>query len=351
MAFLKNAWYVAANAPELDEGLVSRKICNELIVMYRKADGGIAALEDRCPHRFVPLSMGNRIGDTLQCGYHGLAFDTTGACVDMPNDRGNQVLKPCVKSYAAVERYGVVWLWLGDAKLANPDKIPDFSFITDKEHFASPQGYTHIMGNYELLVDNLLDLSHIHYLHPHVHQGVDFASFKNEVKLDGEDIWSMLWRPDYTMSETRRKEYGFGSGPIDGQGHSRWSLPGVVLVQTAFWERGKGVDDAIQIPSAHLFTPETEFTTHYFWATGHNYDLDNEELSIKAAAATKNIFETQDGPMIEAQQRAMGETTDFLEQSPIILKADAAGVMARRMMKRKIREEEALQRGVNVAAE
>ena len=95
MPFLKNIWYVVANAYELDEdqpngGVVSRTICNEQVALFRNSDGTIAALHDRCPHRFVPLSMGKRVGDSLQCGYHGLRFDGTGACVEVPHDDDSQ---------------------------------------------------------------------------------------------------------------------------------------------------------------------------------------------------------------------------------------------------------------------
>ena len=338
MSFLKNAWYVAANARELDGGLVSRMICNEQIVMFRTESGGVAALQDRCPHRFVPLSMGQRVGDTLQCGYHGLRFGADGACADMPNDRDNTVLKPCVQAYPAVERYGVVWLWMGRADLADPAKIPEFSFITD-ETFAVSQGHLQIKANYQLIADNLLDLSHVHYLHPEIDQGGHFSQFRNEVRVEGDTIWSMLWRPDLTFSPERKALHGLAGDVIDGQGHSRWDAPGVILVFTAWFERGRSAEEGAQSPSAHLITPETEFTSHYFWATGRNTNIQDHEATRQGAAATHRIFTTQDGPMIEAQQVAMGATTDFLEQKPIILKADAAGVAARRLLKRKIAQE------------
>ena len=108
MPFLKNTWYAAANASELDEPMVSRKICNEQVVMFRKADGSIGAIHDRCPHRFVPLSMGRRVGDSVECGYHGLRFDAAGACVEAPNDDESQKARACVRSYVAVERYRVI---------------------------------------------------------------------------------------------------------------------------------------------------------------------------------------------------------------------------------------------------
>ena len=245
MPFLKNTWYVAANAYELDEPMVSRMICNEQIVMFRKADGNIGAVHDRCPHRFVPLSMGKRVGDTLQCGYHGLRFDGTGACVEAPHDDESQKARTCVKGYAAVEHDKLIWLWLGDAAEADPELIPDFGFFSDTEKYTSCQGYSHIKGNYQLIADNLLDLSHIRYLHPGIHEGSNFEDFTNKVERDGDTVWSMLWRHHYHVDAAKRP----------------------------------------------------------------------------------------------AQQRDMGESTDFLDHKPIILKADAAGVLARRIMKQKIARE------------
>jgi phenylpropionate dioxygenase-like ring-hydroxylating dioxygenase large terminal subunit len=339
MSFLKNTWYVAANADELAKGMVSRKICNENIVMFRTSSGAIAALQDRCPHRFVPLSMGKRVGDTVRCAYHGLRFDAAGSCVEAPNDEPSQKARICIKSYAAVERYAVIWLWMGEAELANPDQIPNFSFLSDKEKFGCCQGYSYIKANYQLIADNLLDLSHVHYLHPHIHEGSDFSNFTNEVRRDGDTVWSMLWRHHYYLDERKQKTYGFTSDDVEGQGHSRWNAPGVLLVETALWEHGKGIAQGIETPSAHLLTPETEFTSHYFWGSGRTFDIHNDAIGAGTATMMKTVFETQDGPMVEAQQLSMGTTTNFLEHRPIILRADAAGVMARRVMTRKIKDE------------
>lgn len=341
MPFLKNTWYVAANAYELDEPMVSRMICNEQIVMFRKADGNIGAVHDRCPHRFVPLSMGKRVGDTLQCGYHGLRFDGTGACVEAPHDDESQKARTCVKGYAAVEHDKLIWLWLGDAAEADPDLIPDFGFFSDTEKYTSCQGYSHIKGNYQLIADNLLDLSHIHYLHPGIHEGSNFEDFTNKVERDGDTVWSMLWRHHYHVDAAKRPLFGLEPGPedVEGQGHARWDAPGVLFVDTAFWDHGTTIDQGWRTPNAHLITPETETTSHYFWGSGRNFAKDSEQFTLATAATMKNVFETQDGPMIEAQQRDMGESTDFLDHKPIILKADAAGVLARRIMKQKIARE------------
>ena len=339
MTFLKNAWYVAAHAHELDEGLVSRKICNEPIVMYRTSGGTIAALRDRCPHRFVPLSMGKRVGDTLQCGYHGLSFDATGACASAPNDDDQLKTRICVRAYAAVERYAVIWLWFGVAEDADPALIPTFDFMSDTDHFAVARGYSHIKANYEFLADNLLDLSHVHYLHPQIHDGSDFSQFTNKLQVEGDTVWSMLWRHHYALDEKRQKLMGLYADDVQGQGHSRWNAPGNLLVDTGFWEHGKTMKEGIASPSAHLLTPETEFSTHYFWASGRSYDIHNVERTRMTERSMHHIFETQDGPMCEAQQTALGGDLDFLAARPVILRADAAGLAARRIMKRKRREE------------
>lgn len=354
MPFLRNTWYVAANAIELEDGMVSRMICNEQVVMFRNSDGSVSAIHDRCPHRFVPLSMGKRVGDTLQCGYHGLRFDGTGACVEAPNDDDDQKARACVRAYKAVERYSVIWLWMGEAHLANPDDIPVFEFLSNTEKYTCCQGYSHIKGNYQLISDNLLDLSHIHYLHPGIHQGSNFADFTNKVERDGDTVWSKLWRHHYHIAAASRPLFGLAGDAedVEGQGHARWDAPGVLLVDTAWWDHGTSIDDGVRTPNAHLITPETETTSHYFWAAGRNFARDNEAFTTATAATMKNVFETQDGPMVEAQQRDMGDSTDFLDHKPIILQADAAGVLARRIMKQKIkREDEGLDSAAQEAAE
>jgi vanillate O-demethylase monooxygenase subunit len=238
-----------------------------------------------------------------------------------------------------VERYAVIWIWMGDAKLAKPAEIPEFSYLSDREMFAACQGYSHIKGNYQLISDNLLDLSHVHYLHPTIHEGSDFAKFTNKVQREGDRVWSMLWRHHYHLGDAKRKFYGLNGEDVEGQGHSRWDAPGVLLVETAFWDHGKSIMEGVELPSSHLITPETEYTSHYFWGSGRTVDIHNEAITTGTAATMKAVFETQDGPMVDAQQKKMGATTEFLEQKPIILQADAAGVMARRIMSRKIRDE------------
>jgi len=339
MPFLKNVWYVGATATELDSGKpVSRRICDERIVFYKKSDGAVVALEDRCPHRFVRLSLGRVEGDELRCLYHGLKFDSTGACTEIPVDPEADRSRICVKSYPAVSRYGVVWLWMGDHAKADPAKIPDFSFITDP-NYAVVDGYLNVKGHHEFITDNLLDLSHVAFLHPEVGYDSDVDNWVNKVEQDGDTVWSMLWRPNYKPGLFQAKLWNSTSERADGQAHVRWNAPSVLLALTALNEVGLPPDQGCSVPSAHLLTPETLTSTHYFWFAGRNTCLDDKELSQLMQSSVGRIFATQDGPMVESEQETLGEDVDFLAHKPLILKADAAGVRARRVLKKLIKEE------------
>jgi vanillate O-demethylase monooxygenase subunit len=347
MPFLKNVWYVAGYAKDFDRKPVSRRICNELLVLFRDAKGKACVMQDRCPHRFVPLSMGRVEERGLRCGYHGLLFDGTGKCVELPNDDGASRPEIRVRSYPAVEKHGAVWIWMGEPERATPETIPDFPFVTSKE-YSAVMGYSHVKANHEMITDNLLDLSHVHYLHadsgasPKTH----FSNFENRVEQDGNTVWSMLWQKSYEPQPFLKYLWGSQSTLADGTGHVRWDPPSVLYAQRAITEVGRPMAEGIEAPTAHFITPETETTTHYFWVIGRTAKIDDTALDQQIRELGGKVFDTEDCPMIAAQQEAMGEATDFLTQSPIILKADAAGVRARLVMKKLLKAEQAAALGL-----
>jgi phenylpropionate dioxygenase-like ring-hydroxylating dioxygenase large terminal subunit len=161
--FLRNYWYVAGYDHEIGHHPLGRIILGEPIVFYRLEDGTPVALEDRCAHRHLPLSMGKLVGDTLQCHYHGLRYDRTGACVRVP---GQDMIPRSarVKGYPVVERYRWLWIWMGDPALADPDKITDYHWFDDPNWGAKGE-YLHVNSNWQLIVDNLLDLTHLAFVH------------------------------------------------------------------------------------------------------------------------------------------------------------------------------------------
>src|SRR6266508_3891929 len=162
--FVRNAWYVAAWDHEIGRDMLRRVILDEPVVFYRREDGKPVALEDRCCHRQAPLSMGKLIGDIVKCPYHGLEFDQTGKCVKVPSqDKIPPSAK--VKSFPVREKNHWIWIWLGDAAKADPALIEDFHWLDDPG-WGFGGSYLHVEANYQLLVENLLDTTHLPFLHP-----------------------------------------------------------------------------------------------------------------------------------------------------------------------------------------
>ena len=161
--YLRDCWYAAGFSDDFGRHLSDRVYLGEAVVIYRTAQGNPVALENRCAHRRLPLSLGQLVGDTIECAYHGLVYDCNGMCVKIPG----QATVPHgarVREYPVVDRHRYLWIWLGDAKRADPALIPDYSVLDDPEVITS-RIELHLDCNYLLTVDNLLDLSHLAYVH------------------------------------------------------------------------------------------------------------------------------------------------------------------------------------------
>ena len=161
--YVRNAWYVAAWEEEIesDKWLV-RWLLDEPRLIYRKKEApGYAMLVDRCPHRFAPLSLGQRSGDSVVWRYHGLRFSPDGACIQTPAG-GEPPAHLRALSTPVIASHNLLWFWPGDPLLADSSTIPDFSFLDSQTVW---KGRSLFAGNYELLADNLMDLSHVDHLH------------------------------------------------------------------------------------------------------------------------------------------------------------------------------------------
>ncbi len=163
--FLQNCWYVACSADEMSGKPFRRIILDVPIVLYRLEDGTPVALHDRCPHRLVPLSLGKLVGDHIQCIYHGLQFDRNGTCVHNPHS-GAAAARIRVPSFPLAEKYGYLWIWMGEPDRADRETLPQLDFLEDHANFKTVRGYLKVNANYQLISDNLLDLSHVEFLHP-----------------------------------------------------------------------------------------------------------------------------------------------------------------------------------------
>ena len=327
--FVRNCWYVITRSEDLSEGLMARTVLNRPVVLYRRRDGLAVALEDRCCHRGLPLSMGRIEGDRVRCGYHGLLFEADGRCVEVP---GQSAVPPgaAIETYPVVERYGWVWIWMGDRDRADAALVPDVAWHADPE-WRTTDEYWHVEANYELLNDIQLDATHATYVHPSTLGSEAIQDTPPRVRRDGGRLEIHRWILDKPPPPIWAAARAF-AGTVD-----RWILatfepPSSCHFDIGAADAGTGAPEGdrsrgVSNRTAHMMTPETETTTHYFWAFGRNYNHDDDALSERIHASIRGTFE-EDVEVVEAQQRSLSRT-DF-EQ--IDVGADAPTIQARRMV-------------------
>ena len=321
-AYVRNLWYMAAWDHEVpDGGMLSRTLLDKRWLIHGLASGGYAMLEDRCPHRFVPLSMGEKRGDIIHCRYHGLGFGPDGACVHSPFPAGPPEHVRAA-SMPVVARHRGLWFWPGDPALADPALIPDFAFLDDAPPME--RGVLTMQANYELVTDNLMDLTHAEFLHVETF-GVNGSLFESGQQTVETDPDGAIWNK-WDMCDARPPEWSKPMLPegarIDQKLHIRWHAPASMALTIAISRAGTGETLLPQMCNPHIITPETHTSSHYFY---------DHEPTEAARAMAMQVFTQEDEPMIEAAQAALG-TTDFWEARPAILATDAAAIRARRRL-------------------
>ena len=329
MAFLRNSWYMAAWSSEITkETLVARTILTEPIVFFRDESGMAQALQDRCPHRFAPLGKGKLVAGKLQCPYHGLEFDGKGHCVHNPHGDGGIPKAARVKSYPVHERDMIVWVWMGDADRADTSCLPDFSFLVNAKPTARNTGYLPTRANYQLLCDNIMDLSHADYLHASSLGGGSITRSTAEVTEDGNTV-KIIWRVnDDVVPPAFAREMPDPTARANQWTQVVWSPPCALRLSIGVELPDGGM---LHPEGLHIMTPETEATTHYFYANTRNFQADNAEYNHIVDQLIINAFSNEDKPMIEAQQNRMG-TTDLFALNPVLLSIDAGAVRVRRKL-------------------
>lgn len=345
MKYLRNVWYVAAWDTEVPAGRpFGRMLLGEPVVFFRDASGAVHALADQCPHRFAPLSKGRVNDDGLQCGYHGLRFGGGGACIHNPQGDGKIPRAAKVRSYPVVERYSLIWIWMGDPMRANADSIPELQSMDPASRWVGKE-YLLARADYQLETDNILDLSHIEFLHPGTLGSEAVKDAEVEVIVEDRTVYSRRLTRNERLTSSLEARYGIPPGQIvDRWLDTRWSAPAVMELKVGI--APAGADDprkaGRQAPFIHAFTPETEKTAHYWFGTSYSKRM-GEEGRRRAESDAKYYrepFEQEDLPMLEAQQRAMGERT-FWQMKPLVLAGDLAGIRVRRLLEGLIQAEEA----------
>ena len=330
--YVRNLWYMAGWAEEVpDGGFLARKLLDRPWLVLRLECGGYSMLADRCPHRFAPLSRGRREGDRMFCGYHGLGFDAaSGQCTFSPF---GAKLPPGAKvaTMPIVERHSALWFWPGNPERADPARIPDFSFLEG----SVPHRRAHLCmdANYELVSDNLMDLSHAEFLHVQTF-GVNGAIFEGRQSVktdDGGALWNN-WDMDGGSPPEWAKPMLPEGAKADHWLHMRWNAPACMALLIGLARAGTDRQDLVvpQMLNPHIITPETQRTSHYFYTS---------DDSDEGAELANRAFVEEDEPMIEAVQVSLGDQ-DFWDAGPISFASDAGAIQARRELI-KLRQKEA----------
>jgi vanillate O-demethylase monooxygenase subunit len=330
--FVRNAWYVAGWSDQLTDKPLARRILNDPVVLFRDKGGKAAAIADRCCHRGTPLSLGEVIESGLQCGYHGMVFDGAGKCVHIP---GQDKIpdKAFVPSYPLVERDRMLWIWMGEAKQADPAQIVDLSYHNDTAHWGHRHDLIPIKGNYMLMIDNLMDLTHLGYVHKRTVGGnpSQHVDAKMETARTQHGMRFTRWMLNSPPPPTYKAAYGF-QGAVDRWQEFEWVAPSVVLQWTGAKDVGQGAyegrrDGGFQFKLIHALTPETDTSCLYFWAAANAFKVNDEKAADDFAVALSLTFH-EDKDIVEEQQRRL---TEFGEDWLVNIVSDGTRMQMRRI--------------------
>lgn len=351
--FPRNYWYVAAWDHEVRrQELFRRTICGEPVVFYRRENGAPVALEDRCCHRHMPLSRGRLRGDNVECVYHGLTYDPSGTCIHIPSQK---TIPPDarVRSYPVVEKYRWVWIWMGDPALADPALVEDFHWLDDPAWRAKGEKLD-LPGNYLLLVDNLLDLTHLQFVHPTTLGTDTIAGAPITTERDGDLVRVTRWIMDSPPPPFFQKAGGFAPDRnIDRWQIIEYTPPAFVRLDVGGAPTGTGARDGdrsqgFSMRNLNAITPETETTTHYFWAQAHDFRIDDPTVTELLYRQVHTAFQ-EDLAVIGAQQGNLGSFGGGLP-AQLDFNQDAGGLQARRVVERILAAERQGRGGVRATA-
>lgn len=337
----RNAWYVACTPDEIEEKPLGRRICDERMVFFRGEGGKVAALDDFCPHRGAPLSLGTVQDGVLVCGYHGLMMGCEGRAVAMPGQRVKGF--PPVRSFPVIERYGFIWVWPGDAEAADPAKLHHLAWA-ESDEWSYGGGLYHVGCDYRLMVDNLMDLTHETYVHASSIGQKEIDEAPVETRTEPEEVITSRYMEGISAPPFWQMALRGAGLPadaiVDRWQICRFSLPSHVMIEVGVALAGQGGYDAPDAAKASsivvdFITPESDGSHWYFWGMARRFAVSDTALTDTIRDGQGKIF-GEDMEMLERQQQNLDRYPD---RRLLKLNIDAGGVRSRMMIDRAIAAE------------
>jgi len=331
MDYVRNCWYVAGWSNEFDEALEKQTILEENIVLYRTSEGEVAALEDRCPHKFLPLSMGKRIGDDIQCGYHGMTFGPHGRCVRIPG-QDNLPNTAYVHRYPTHEKHGIVWIWMGEPERADPADIFDIPQFTDpawSPHFGEA---LHLDSNYLNVADNLCDPAHVSFVHPTTLGNSAGEDVPVKTERDGSVVVTSRWIRNAPPIGFFQKFGGFTEN-VDRWHYYYLYVPNIAVIDFGSSDAKAELpeerrSEGVQVFALHFLTPTDATHTVDRWMHIRNTALDDDTAGDTMNDLFKVAFD-EDKAILKAVQE---EESRIPGRRPVRLAIDVGSNLYRKMV-------------------
>lgn len=331
-ALIDDCWYALALSAELDRTPRSRTIAGKAMVYYRTQSGEVAVLRDRCPHRAFPLSKGYLDGDLIVCNYHGLAFEPNGACARKPSDPSNSA-PVRVQAIPFFERQGILWVWPGDPAAAAAENIPDLPWMVDPD-WSCVSGYLNFPANYIALHENLMDLTHFAFLHAGNIGTPAYAAAPFNVAVRDRVVNIRRVLRDAPLPELLAVPTGLGTRAVTRETDTYWISPGLNLTESIVEDPDDPTSPSkrFRFRIIHLITPETQRTTHNFWAIARDFSQENPAIDAHLRVCAARAF--------QEDLDALGWIQSSLDREgagpdEIHLASDRGGLLVRREMKRR----------------
>jgi phenylpropionate dioxygenase-like ring-hydroxylating dioxygenase large terminal subunit len=336
--FVRNRWYIAAWDHEVDRQPMARTLCGESVMLYRKLDRSVVAMQDACPHRLLPLSMGIKEGDKIRCRYHGLLLDSDGRALEMPVKTDKPHKSVCARMYPVLERHRFIWVWIGEAGRADPALVPNLWPCSDPA-WTFDGGYYRIQCDYRLVIDNLMDLTHETYVHQNSIGQKEILETPIETQDEGDSVTVTRWMagidaPPFWRDALKKP------GLVD-----RWQIchflpPSSIIIDVGVAPVDSGAtvqshDQGVRGFVIDGLTPETETTCHYFWGMARNFDIRDAGFTERFRRQQGGVFQ-EDVVILEAQQRSITANPQLRLKS---FSMDAGGVKCRQIIDRMLAEQ------------